>query len=63
MQKNSVDEKKKPETYKKPVYRLPEYCSSHSEGFYVGVSPSPMTNDFNKVKTFDFREVAKATAK
>ncbi|CAN6863312.1 unnamed protein product [Brassica oleracea] len=27
--KNSVDEKKKPETYKKPVYRLPEYCSSH----------------------------------
>ncbi|CAN6968639.1 unnamed protein product [Brassica oleracea var. botrytis] len=70
--KNSVDDKKKPETCKEPVYRLIE-CSTHvgssnmeeyeSEGFYVGVSPSPMTNDFNKVKTFDFREVAKATAK
>ncbi|WZZ16058.1 uncharacterized protein LOC117127789 [Brassica rapa] len=68
---NSV-EKKKPETCKEPVYRLIE-CSSRvgssnmeeyeSEGFYVGVSSSPMTNDFNKVKTFDFREVAKATAK
>ncbi|KAJ4883661.1 hypothetical protein Rs2_33754 [Raphanus sativus] len=64
-------EKKKSETCKEPVYRLIECSSSvgsnmeeyESEGFYVGVSSSPMTNDFNRVKTFDFREVAKATAK
>ncbi|CAL9231171.1 unnamed protein product [Arabidopsis halleri] len=30
---------------------------------YLGVFSSPMNNDFNKVKTFDLREVSKAAAK
>ncbi|WZZ21802.1 LOW QUALITY PROTEIN: hypothetical protein YC2023_123189 [Brassica napus] len=66
---NSV-EKKKPDMQGTcvPPYKISRVGSSNmeeyeSEGFYVGVSSSPVTNDFNKVKTFDFREVAKATAK
>ncbi|KAG5376445.1 hypothetical protein IGI04_041041 [Brassica rapa subsp. trilocularis] len=56
--------RRKNQTCKEPVYHLIE-CSSRvgssnmeeyeSEGFYVGVSSSPVTNDFNKVKTFDFQ--------
>ncbi|KAJ0266580.1 Uncharacterized protein HA466_0005610 [Hirschfeldia incana] len=70
---NSVEEKKKtkPETitYHPTDWRFlslvgsSNVSESDSGGSYAGASSSPMTNDFNKVKTFDLREVAKATAK
>ncbi|KAL0735304.1 hypothetical protein Bca4012_011514 [Brassica carinata] len=66
---NSVGEKKKkPETI---IYNPPDWCSRVSSKLIeydsgvsnAGASSSPMTNEFNKGKTFDFREVAKGTAK
>ncbi|CAH8386036.1 unnamed protein product [Eruca vesicaria subsp. sativa] len=64
---NSVGVKRRRRSKRHPTDWACAQCSNVIEhypgGSYEGASSSPMTNEFNKVKTFDFREVAKATSK